>query len=129
MMSIADRRPEAAPGVIAPALAGLAVTAALEGRPGVRTFLRSRIRWRVAGVVGLTYLATFVVILFVGGGQEDLPLFLLIPNYDNAGYGAAEVAAAYVVLLLAFGVVIAVATRGRLGCAEPGAVIPDQNHD
>ena len=94
----------AAPGVFVPALVAIVVTEALGGRRGVRTFLRSWIRWRVPArwyvfalvalpalvvlsyvflpdgtkglerspvIVGLTYLATFVVIVFVGGGQEE----------------------------------------------------------
>lgn len=154
----------AAPGVFVPALVAIVVTEALGGRRGVRTFLRSWIRWRVPArwyvfalvalpalvvlsyvflpdgtkglerspvIVGLTYLATFVVIVFVGGGQEEpgwrgfalprlqqrfgpirgsvllgtlwgfwhLPLFVFIPNYDNAGYGAAEIATAFLVFV------------------------------
>ena len=36
-----------APGVFVPVLAAILVTEALGGRRGVRTFLRSGIRWRV----------------------------------------------------------------------------------
>ena len=154
----------AAPGVFVPALVAIVVTEALGGRRGVRTFLRSWIRWRVPArwyvftlvvlpalvvlsyvflpdgtkglerspvIVGLTYLATFVVIVFVGGGQEEpgwrgfalprlqqsfgpltgsvmlgtlwgvwhVPLFVFIPNYDNAGYGVAEIATAFLVFV------------------------------
>jgi uncharacterized protein len=78
---------------------------------------------------GLTYLATFIVILFVGGGQEEpgwrgfalprlqeqfgpvpaslalgalwgiwhLPLFILVPNYDNAGYRPGQIATTFII--------------------------------
>lgn len=94
----------AMPGVFVPALAAVLITGVLGGKPGLRVFLRSWIRWLVSprwyvftllvllalvpltyiflpdgakGLergalgVGLTYLATFIVILFVGGGQEE----------------------------------------------------------
>jgi membrane protease YdiL (CAAX protease family) len=111
--------------VVLPALVVLSYVFLPEGTKG---FERSPV------ILGLTYLATFVVILFVGGGQEEpgwrgfalprlqqrfgpvtgsvvlgtlwgfwhLPLFVLIPNYDNAGYGATAIATAFLVFVGGF---------------------------
>jgi membrane protease YdiL (CAAX protease family) len=96
--------PWAIPGIFAPALAAYLVTAATDGRPGVRDLWHRCTRWRVglrwyllvllalpallvlsfvflpdgtagfhggALTIALTYLAQFVVLFFLGGGQEE----------------------------------------------------------
>ncbi|HET9303756.1 MAG TPA: hypothetical protein VFO20_13350 [Propionibacteriaceae bacterium] len=58
----------AAPGVFVPALVAIVVTEALGGRRGVRTFLRSWIRWRVPArwyVFALVALPALVVLSYV----------------------------------------------------------------
>jgi membrane protease YdiL (CAAX protease family) len=154
--------PWSIPGTFVPAIAAVVVTRAVDGKAGLRAFLRRLVLWRVparwyvfalvvlptvvvagyvfmpdpkqnvddgALMIAATYLSSLVILTLMGGGQEEpgwrgfalprmqersgplkasvvlgliwglwhLPLFVFVPDYDNADPGFVATATMFVV--------------------------------
>lgn len=167
--------PWSIPGTFGPAIAAVLVTRMLDGKPGVRAFLRRLVLWRVGArwylfalvvlpavvvlayvflpdpkqnvdepaiVIALTYVSSLLILTLMGGGQEEpgwrgfalprmqarsgplkaslalgviwglwhLPLFVFVPDYDNADPGFVNVALMFLVftggLTIGFSVIL-----------------------
>lgn len=96
--------PSHLPGLLAPAVAAVIVTAASSGRPGLRELWSRIIRWRVGwqwyALIAVTLLAAAVGPILAGG---DVPTASLYATYSGAGSWGLLPVVAYVLVVNGFG--------------------------